>query len=93
MKRTYKDRRDKKLRRMLMEYDKVNPGAEADVLRKYGADTDDLHSAIREICSVPGPADNSRAAYRHEIRSNKERALSKYERRELEETINDEETT
>jgi len=34
-------------------------------------------------CSKPGPSDNSRAAYRHEVNQTKERLLKKPERKEL----------
>jgi len=34
-------------------------------------------------CSKPGPSDNSRATYRHEVNQTKERLLKKHERKEL----------
>ena len=83
MNRTNKDIKEKKQRRMLKETDQVDGGDYSEVYKKFGMDLEDLHTAIRMTCSKPGPSDNSRAAYRHEVKETKERMLKKTERNEL----------
>jgi hypothetical protein len=83
MNRTNKDIKEKKQRRMLKETDQVDGGDYSEVYKKFGMDLEDLHTAIRKTCSKPGPSDNSRAAYRHEVKETKERMLKKTERNEL----------
>lgn len=87
---TKQDRREKQLRRYLKEHDKTiglpydqKKKVQAELGKQYKADIEDLHSAIRMTCSKPGPSDNSRAAYRHEVNQTKERLLKKPERKEL----------
>lgn len=83
MNRTNKDIKEKKQRRMLKETDQLDGGDYSEVYKKFGMDLEDLHTAIRMTCSKPGPSDNSRAAYRHEVKETKERMLKKTERSEL----------
>jgi hypothetical protein len=83
MNRTNKDIKEKKQRRMLKETDQLDGGDYSEVYKKFGMDLEDLHMAIRKTCSKPGPSDNSRAAYRHEVKETKERMLKKTERNEL----------
>lgn len=83
MNRTNKDIKEKKQRRMLKETDQLDGGDYSEVYKKFGMDLEDLHTAIRMTCSKPGPSDNSRAAYRHEVKETKERMLKKTERNEL----------
>lgn len=83
MNRTNKDIKEKKQRRMLKETDQLDGGDYSEVYKKFGMDLEDLHTAIRMTCSKPGPSDNSRAAYRHEVKETKERMLKKTERKEL----------
>lgn len=87
---TKQDRREKQLRRYLKAHDKTynlpsdqEKKVQAELGKQYKADIEDLHSAIRMTCSKPGPSDNSRAAYRHEVKQTKERLLKKPERKEL----------
>jgi hypothetical protein len=87
---TKQDRREKQLRRYLKAHDKTynlpsdqEKKVQAELDKQYKADIEDLHSAIRMTCSKPGPSDNSRAAYRHEVNQTKERLLKKHERKEL----------
>ena len=87
---TSQDRREKQLRHYLKEHDKTyglpndqEKKAQSELDKKYKADIEDLHSAIRMTCSKPGPSDNSRAAYRHEVKQTKERLLKNTERKEL----------
>ena len=87
---TKQDRKEKKFRRYLKAHDKTYDlphdqmkKAQAELDKQYNASVEDLHSAIRMTCSKPGPSDNSRAAYRHEINQTKERLLKKPERKEL----------
>ena len=87
---TKQDRREKQLRRYLKEHDKTyglpndqEKKAQTELDKQYKADIEDLHSAIRMTCSKPGPSDNSRAAYRHEVKLTKERILKNTERKEL----------
>jgi hypothetical protein len=87
---TKQDRREKQLRRYLKAHDKTynlpsdqEKKVQAELGKQYKADIEDLHSAIRMTCSKPGPSDNSRAAYRHEVNQTKERLLKKPERKEL----------
>ena len=81
---TAKDRQEKKRRRYLKAHDETyklptpeEKAAQADLDRSYNMTVEDLHSAIRMTCSKPGPSDNSRAAYRHEVKMTKERILNK----------------
>lgn len=87
---TKQDRREKQLRRYLKAHDKTyglphdqEKKVQAELSKQYKADIEDFHSAIRMTCSKPGPSDNSRAAYRHEVNQTKERLLKKPERKEL----------
>jgi len=87
---TKQDRREKQLRRYLKAHDKTiglphdqKKKVQAELDKQYKADIEDLHTAIRMTCSKPGPSDNSRAAYRHEVNQTKERLLKKPERKEL----------
>ena len=87
---TKQDRREKQLRRYLKAHDKTydlphdQMKAEQTKLDKqFRANSEDLHSAIRMTCSKPGPSDNSRAAYRHEVKQTKERIMKKPDRKEL----------
>ena len=91
---TAKDRQEKKLRRYLKAHDETyklptpeGKAAQADLDRSYNMTVEDLHSAIRMTCSKPGPSDNSRAAYRHEVKMTKERILNKAERKEIAEDM------
>ena len=91
---TVQDRREKKRRRYLKAHDKTyklptpeRKAAQADLDRSMNMTIDDLHSAIRTTCSKPGPSDNSRAAYRHEVKMSKERILNKVEQKEIVEAI------
>lgn len=94
---TAKDRQEKKRRRYLKAHDETyklptpeEKAAQADLDRSYNMTVEDLHSAIRMTCSKPGPSDNSRAAYRHEVKMAKERILNKTEQKEIAEDMDTE---
>ena len=94
---TFKDRQEKKRRRYLKAHDETyklptpeEKAAQADLDRSYNMTVEDLHSAIRMTCSKPGPSDNSRAAYRHDVKITKERILNKAERKEMVEDMSPE---
>ena len=87
---TKQDRREKQLRRYLKAHDKTyglpndqEKKVQAELDKQFRANSEDLHSAIRMTCSKPGPSDNSRAAYRHEVKQTKERIMKKPDRKEL----------
>lgn len=85
MKNTFKDRRDKRLRRFYKEL--CDTDFSDETYKKYGLTKQDMHSAIRMTSSVKGPADCSRSAYKHDVQITIQKGLANVEQRELREEI------
>ena len=85
MKNTFKDRKDKKLRKFYKEL--CDTDFSEETYKKFGLTEQDMHSAIRMTSSVKGARDCSRSAYKHEVQLTIQRRLANVEQRELREEI------
>jgi len=84
MKNTFKDRKDKKLRKFYKEL--CDTDFSEETYKKFGLTKQDMHSAIRMTSSVKGARDCSRSAYKHLIKLIKDKAYTK----QLAKDLNDE---